>query len=288
MVTTTGPIPPLSGIAPIATAEVQPAASRLPLTEPEGPDIAELSRLGALLSRLTDLQRSDPAHAQRALLAMGSELSARAALEGGDAQLRALADAFTRAARTGDLSEVRPPGPPRPDELIESTAPNTATAQGQAASYALGEAPTRPDLTSLLQDALSRTELTQRSADRAERSADRVEQRRVEHAEAEQHSADRVEQRRVEHAEAEQHSADRVEQRRVEHAEAEQRRVEHAEAEQRGADRVEQRRVEQAELEQRRVEQAELEQRSADRVEQRRVEQAEAEQRSADRVEPLG
>ena len=270
MVTTTGPIPPLSGIAPIATAEVQPAASRLPLTEPEGPDIAELSRLGALLSRLTDLQRSDPAHAQRALLAMGSELSARAALEGGDAQLRALADAFTRAARTGDLSEVRPPGPPRPDELIESTAPNTATAQGQAASYALGEAPTRPDLTSLLQDALSRTELTQRSADRAERSADRVEQRRVEHAEAEQHSADRVEQRRVEHAEAE------------------QRRVEHAEAEQRGADRVEQRRVEQAELEQRRVEQAELEQRSADRVEQRRVEQAEAEQRSADRVEPLG
>ena len=169
MVTATGPIPPLSGIAPMApaaapAAEIQAAASPPPLTEPEAPDVAELSQLGALLSRLTDLQRTDPEQAQRALLAMASELSGRAALAGGDAQLRSLADAFARAAQTGDLSEVRPLGPPRPDELVEGTAPNTATALGQTESYALGEADARPELGSLLQDALSKTALARRGA----------------------------------------------------------------------------------------------------------------------------
>lgn len=157
MVTATGPIPPLSAIAPAAPAEeIQTPAPRPPLTEPERPDVAELSRLGALLGRLTDLQRTDPEQAQRVLLAMATELSGRATLSGGDAQLRTLADAFTRAARTGDLSEVHPPGPPRADELIESTAPNTVTTQGRAASYALGEPPARPELESLLEDTLAR------------------------------------------------------------------------------------------------------------------------------------
>ena len=267
MVTTTGPIPPLSGIAPMSLAtEVQAATPLLRLTEPEATDVAELSQLGALLSRLTDLQRTDPAHAQRALLAMASDLAGRATLSGGDAQLRALADAFARAAETGDLSGVRPLGPPRADELIESTAPNTATAHGQAASYALGQAPLRPRLDSLLEDALSRTKLENHSASPAEAehlSADRIEQRRVEQTQAEHRSADRVEQRHAEQAALEQHSADR------------------AELEHRSADRVEQLRAEQVELEQRSADRAELEQRSANRVVQLRAEQAALEQRRA-------
>lgn len=160
MVTATGPIPPLGGTALTLPAdEIQTAAPLQPTVDPEGPDVAELSRLGALLGRLTDLERTDPEQAQHALLAMASELSGRAAQSGGDAQLRALADAFLRAAKTGDLSDVRPPGPPRGDESIEATAPNTATVHGQAASYALGEPAARPGVESLLENTLSRTEL---------------------------------------------------------------------------------------------------------------------------------
>lgn len=169
MVTATGPIPALRGITPNAPdADVQAVAARLPTTAPAAADVTELSQLGALLSQLTDLQRTDPAHAQRALLAMASELSGRAALSGGDAQLGALANAFARAAQTGDLSEVRPLGPPRPDELIEDAPPNPATPQGRAARYTLGQAPARPELATLLEDALSRTMLAQRSADGVE------------------------------------------------------------------------------------------------------------------------
>ena len=211
MVTATGPIPSLSSIAPLApAADERAAAPRPSLTEPQGPDVAELSQLGALLSRLTDLQRTEPEQAHRALLAMASDLAGRAALSGGDAQLRALADAFTRAAETGDLSGVRPLGPPRADELIESTAPHTATAQGQAASYALGQAPARPGLESLLEDALSRTQLEKHSSER-------VEPQRAEQAELEQSRAERaaLEQSRAERAELEQRNADRVEQQRA-------------------------------------------------------------------------
>jgi hypothetical protein len=205
MVTATGPLPPLRGIAPTTrTDELQTATPVRPPTEIEGSDVAELSRLGALLGRLTDLQRTDPAQAQRALLAMASDLSGRATLSGGDAQLRALAAAFTRAAETGDLSEVRPPGPPRADELIESTAPNTATAHGQAASYALGEAPPRAELDTLFEDALSRTELELHSAGRTE-------QRREDQSELEPRSADLAEQRGAGQAELERRSADPVE-----------------------------------------------------------------------------
>jgi len=201
MVTATGPIPSLSSIAPLApAAEEHAAAPLLSLTEPQGPDVAELSQLGALLSRLTDLQRTDPEQAHRALLAMASDLAGRAALSGGDAQLRALADAFTRAAETGDLSGVHPLGPPRADELIESTAPHTATAQGQAASYALGQAPAQPGLESLLEDALSRTK-------RESHSPDRVEQQRAEQVE--------LEPSRAERAELAQRSTDRIEQQRA-------------------------------------------------------------------------
>ncbi|MEO7735282.1 MAG: hypothetical protein ABIY55_30295 [Kofleriaceae bacterium] len=192
MVTATGPIPALHGITPNAPdAEAQAVAARLPTTAPDAADVTELSQLGALLSQLTDLQRTDPAHAQRALRAMASELSGRAALSGGDAQLRALANAFARAAQTGDLSEVRPLGPPRSDELIEDTAPNPATPQGRAARYTLGDAPARPELEALLEDALSRTV-------HAQRSADGVEPPLVEQAASDQRRADRVEPRLAE------------------------------------------------------------------------------------------
>jgi hypothetical protein len=223
MVTATGPIPPLTGIEPTARADEVHIAPPLPAAEPEAPDVAELSRLGALLGRLTDLQRTAPQQAQRALFAMASDLAGRAAMSGGDTELRALADAFSRAAQTGDLSEVRPPGPPRPGELIEGTAPNTATAQGQVASYALGQPPARPELGALLDDALSRTEPEQRAADQAAR-----EQRSVEQTALEQRSADRAEQRRTE----------QVEQRRAEQAELDQRSVDQAELEPRRAEQV--------------------------------------------------
>lgn len=164
MVTATGPIPPLSGLPSAAPADaIQTAAPLQSVVEPEGPDVAELSQLGALLQRLTDLQLTNPDQAQHALLAMASELSARAAQSGGDPQLSALANAFVHAAQTGDLSQVHPPGPPRGDESIEGTAPNTSTAQGQAASYALGEPPARPGLESLLENTLPRTEPEQRT-----------------------------------------------------------------------------------------------------------------------------
>jgi hypothetical protein len=162
-------------------AEV-PAVPLRQATEPEDPDVTELSWLGAVLGRLTDLQRTDPELAHRALLAMASDLSGRATLSGGDAQLRALADAFARAAQSGDLSEVRPLAPLRPSDAIEGASPNTAIAQRQAASYAQTESPVRPDLQLLLEDALSRTATAQHSADHAE-------PRRAEPAESE-HAVD--------------------------------------------------------------------------------------------------
>ena len=293
MVTATGPIPPLGGIAPTTRADEVSTAAVPPLTAPEDSDVAELSRLGALLGRLTDLQRTDPEQARHALLAMASELSGRASRSGGDTQLRALSDAFNRAAQTGDLSTVRPPGPPRADELIEDTAPNTATTQGQVASYALSEPPAQPQLESLLEAALSRAEVEQRSADRVEdrraeqaeaeqRRADRSEERRAEEAGVEQRRAERAEERRTEQADLEDRRTEQVEQRRLEQADLEERRAERADFEQRSAERAEQRRLEQADLEQRHREQVDLERRNAARAEQRRLEQVDLQQRGLD------
>src|SRR3954462_13618489 len=98
MVTATGPIPPLTSVEPTAridqpTAhadEVGAAAPSSPIAESGGSDVAELSRLGPLLGRLPDLQQTDPRQAQRALLAMESELAGRAEMSGGDAELHAL------------------------------------------------------------------------------------------------------------------------------------------------------------------------------------------------------
>jgi hypothetical protein len=185
MVTPTGPIRSLRDISLLEPAEV-PAVPLRKSTEHEDPDVTELSRLGAVLSQLTDLQRTDPELAHRALLAMASDLSGRATRSGGDAQLRALADAFARAAQSGDLSEVRPLVPLRPDDAIEGADLHTATAQRQAASYAQTEPPLRPDLQSLLEDALSRATAEPRTADRAAH-------RRTDPAESEQRSADRAE-----------------------------------------------------------------------------------------------
>jgi len=169
MVTPTGPIRSLRGVSLMAPAEV-PAVPPRPSAEPEDPDTTELSQLGAVLGQLTDLQRTDPDHAHRALLAMASELSSRATQSGGNAQLRALADAFARAAQSGDLSDVRPLVPLRPSDAIEGAAPNTAAAQRQAASYAQTESPVRADLQSLLDDALSGTAPEPHGAERVAHS----------------------------------------------------------------------------------------------------------------------
>jgi len=113
-------------------------SSRSELAEPSsGGDKTKLSKLGALMSKLQDLESSDPAKAKQVLTAIASALTEKASAAGSsDPHLQELADKFTEAAKTGDLSglsprgrehhhrhEGPPPSPPSPPPVRVASAP---------------------------------------------------------------------------------------------------------------------------------------------------------------------
>lgn len=109
--------------APPAAKVSQPQGSAAPPSAPpsEGP---RLSGLADTLKQLEQLQASDPSRFGRVMNDVATKLSAAAETASGpDAQqLGALAARFRQAGETGDLSLVRPQGPPpgeRPPAPVE-------------------------------------------------------------------------------------------------------------------------------------------------------------------------
>jgi hypothetical protein len=128
-----------------------------------------LSKLGEMMSKLQDLEKTDPAKAKQVLTSIASTLSDKASTSN-DPRLKELADQFTAAAKTGDLSGLKPSGPPpgghhgghhgppppsSDDASSSATTATSATQSGQVARYSQTEHAQRIDLASIVSDALS-------------------------------------------------------------------------------------------------------------------------------------
>lgn len=135
------------------------------IAEPSsGSDKTKLSKLGELMSKLQDLESSDPAKAKQVLTSIASALTDKANAAGSsDPHLQELADKFTEAAKTGDLSGLkpkggahhhRPEGPPPPPSSASSDATAATTASRKTASYTQSDNPLA-QLESVISDALS-------------------------------------------------------------------------------------------------------------------------------------
>jgi hypothetical protein len=137
--------------------------------ETTGSSRTKLSKLGELMSKLQDLESSDPAKAKQVLTQIASSLTDKAN-SSSDPRLKELADKFTEAASTGDLSGLEPsgpppgggthrgghpPGPPPSDDSTTSTSETSATKSGRIARYSEAAKADRVDLESIVSDALS-------------------------------------------------------------------------------------------------------------------------------------
>jgi hypothetical protein len=71
---------------------------------------SKLSKMGSLMSQLQSLEQSDPDKAKTVLSNIASQLTDKANATG-DAHIKELADKFTQAAQTGDLSSLKPQAP---------------------------------------------------------------------------------------------------------------------------------------------------------------------------------
>jgi len=143
-------------------------SSLFDVAEPSrGSDKTKLSKLGELMSKLQDLESSDPAKAKQVLTSIASALTEKANAAGSnDPHLQELADKFTEAAKTGDLSGLkpkggahhhRPEGPPptpAPSATSDAAAKAATTASRKTASYTQSDNPLA-QLESVISDALS-------------------------------------------------------------------------------------------------------------------------------------
>jgi hypothetical protein len=96
-----------------ATAQVAPAQSApvANATDAFGADRTHLSKMGELMSKLQDLESSDPDQAKQVLSNIASALADKASANGNaDPHLQELSDKFAQAAKTGDLSGLKPQG----------------------------------------------------------------------------------------------------------------------------------------------------------------------------------
>jgi hypothetical protein len=169
MTTSSTALAPLSSVtATAATSSVSssPSTDRTSASaEPPGSSRTKLSRLGEMMSKLQDLERTDPAKAKQVLTSIAATLHAKAS-SASDPRLQALADKFTEAANTGDLSGLQPPGggahphghahgPPRGSADASDATTASAAQRGQIATYAQADRAPRIDLASIVSDALS-------------------------------------------------------------------------------------------------------------------------------------
>lgn len=138
-----------------ATATTQVAsvsrASRTHSSEaPKEGGGTKLSKMGELVGQLQELQASDPEKAKAVLSKIAEQLKAKAD-ESGDDKMSALADKFASAAESGDLSALKPNGPPpgHPPEGVVGKLANYA-------SYAKsGSEDPMQQIESILADALA-------------------------------------------------------------------------------------------------------------------------------------
>jgi hypothetical protein len=98
----------VSAIASRTTAATKSSAE----ASSAGPaTVTTISREGDMLSHLSELQTSDPEQFQATMKQMSDDLRAAAKEKGGEEgqRLSAMADKVDKAAKTGDLSELKPP-----------------------------------------------------------------------------------------------------------------------------------------------------------------------------------
>jgi hypothetical protein len=107
---------------------------------------ADISRDAGMLGQLSSLQASRPARFMVVSGEITSKLKAEAGNQGGDVgkELGALADKFAEAARTGDVSTLRPP----------SRSTNPTTRGAEAYRQTARRTPMASDVEQLISDAL--------------------------------------------------------------------------------------------------------------------------------------
>lgn len=122
-------------------------------------DRTQLTKLGELMSKLQDLESTDPAKAKQVLTSIASSLTAQANSAGNtDPHLQELADKFTTAANTGDLSGLKPHGGHHHHQAEAQATPAPGDAQAassKTASYAQSGSDPRSQLASIISNALS-------------------------------------------------------------------------------------------------------------------------------------
>jgi hypothetical protein len=130
--------------AATAASYVSPAtASPAPASTAAGCDGSSFSKIGSLMSQLSDLAQSDPAKAKQAMAQIATKLG-----QSSDPHLKELAAKFDHAAQTGDVSSLKPKGHGGGHHH------HHATASGQAASYQASADDEAQTLESVLADAL--------------------------------------------------------------------------------------------------------------------------------------
>jgi len=101
-----GVSPGISSIAP--TSSVSATDPTAQVTGTDSATSTQLSPMGELMSRLQSLASSDPAKAKTVLASVAGDLKSKAA-DSNDPHLAAVADKFSQASQTGDLSVLQPP-----------------------------------------------------------------------------------------------------------------------------------------------------------------------------------
>jgi len=89
------------------TTLVPPSDGSASSTEPAVS--TSFSKMGDLMKQLQSLETSDPAKAKAVMTNIASQLTDKANATG-DSRMKALADKFTQAAQTGDVSSLQPQG----------------------------------------------------------------------------------------------------------------------------------------------------------------------------------
>jgi hypothetical protein len=103
-ISATNPTPFISSV--VATQTAAPASTSSIDGSASSPN---LSKMGSLMSKLQDLEQTDPAKAKSVLAKISQDLKAQAD-KTGDTKLSALADKFDQASQSGDLSGLKPKG----------------------------------------------------------------------------------------------------------------------------------------------------------------------------------
>ncbi len=129
-----------------------------------------MSKIGQFMSKLSDLEKTDPTKAKQVLSSIADKLNTAASSATGDeaTHLKDLAAKFTKAADTGDLSGIQPPkggpgghhGPPPADadssDASTSSDSSAATTNSKTEKYKHhGAKPDLQALDTMMEDAFS-------------------------------------------------------------------------------------------------------------------------------------